>query len=110
MIVNDCDVSIHIDTGAQVNTIQQRFIRKSRRIQKVSHLRMWNKSTAKSLGEATLTVTNPVNNKTYDVTVVIVPNELDCLLCLKAVQELKLVTIDTNNFIGCVQRHLGDLG
>jgi len=110
MIVNDCDVNFHIDTGAQVNTIQQRFVRKSQRIQKVSHLRMWNKSTAKSLGEATLTVTNPVNNETYDVTFVIVPNELDCLLGLKAVQELKLVTINTDNFIGCVQRQLGDLG
>ncbi|KAL3836806.1 hypothetical protein ACJMK2_022219 [Sinanodonta woodiana] len=94
MIVNDCDVTFHIDTGAQVNTIQQTFVRKSQRIQKVSHLRMWNKSTAKSLGEATLTVTNP----------------LDCLLGLKAVQELKLVTINTDNFIGSVKRHLGDLG
>ncbi|KAL3887489.1 hypothetical protein ACJMK2_027430 [Sinanodonta woodiana] len=110
MIVNDCDVTFHIDTGAQVNTIQQRFVRKSQRIQKVSHLRMWNKSTAKSLGEATLTVANPVNNETYDITFVIVPNELDCLLGLKAVQELKLVTINTDNFIGSVKRHLGDLG
>ncbi|KAL3892079.1 hypothetical protein ACJMK2_004316 [Sinanodonta woodiana] len=110
MIVNDCDLTFHIDTGAQVNTIQQRFVRKSQRIQKVSHLRMWNKSTAKSLGEATLTVTNLVNNETYDVTFVIVPNELDCLLGMKAVQELKLVTINTDNFIGSVKRHLGDLG
>jgi len=39
-----------------------------------------------------------------------VPNELDCLLGLKAVQELKLITMNNDNFIGCVQRHLGDLG
>ena len=110
MVVNDCDVHFHIDTGAQVNTIQQRFVRKSQRVQKVSHLRMWNKSTAKSLGEATLTVINPANNESNDVKFVIVPNELDCLLGLKAVQELNLVTLNTDNFIGCVKQDLGDLG
>ena len=74
---------------------------------------MWNKSTAKSLGEATLKVTKPANNDSYgsyDVKFVIVPNELDCLLGLKTVQQLKLVTINTDHFIHNVKEDLGDLG
>lgn len=60
MMINDYEVNFHIDTGAQVNTIQQKFVRKSQRIKKVSYLRKWNKSTAKSLEEAILTVKTPM--------------------------------------------------
>ena len=71
---------------------------------------MWNKPTAKSIGEPTLKETNPANNNSYDVKFVIVPNELDCLLCLKTVQQLKLVTINADHFIHNVKEDFGDLG
>ena len=38
---------------------------------------MWNKSTLNALREATLRVTNPLNNEENDVNFVVVPNGLN---------------------------------
>lgn len=83
-----------------MNTTQLKFVRKSQRIRKVSYLRMWNKPTAKSLRRATVIVKNPIKNETYGMKFVIVSNELDCFL------GLTLVTINTNNFTGCMEKDL----
>lgn len=85
-------------------------MKKSQRKKKFTQLRMWNKSTASSLCEAELKVKNQLNNEEYDVTFIIVPDEFECLLGLKTVQKLNLVKINSENFIGKVEKDLGDLG
>jgi hypothetical protein len=110
MLVNDCEVNFQIDTGSEINTINSKFVKKSQRKKKIIRLRMWNKSTVNSLGEAELQVTNPLTGKQYGVKFIIVPNEFECLLGLKTVQKLNLVTINSENFIGKVEKDLGDLG
>ena len=71
---------------------------------------MWNKSTANFLGEAQLKVINPLTNKEYNVTFVIVPDEFECLLGLQTAQKMNLITINSENFIGKVEKDLRDLG
>ena len=61
MIVNDLEVDFQIDTGAEINTINRKFVRKSQREKKVTKLRMWNKSTVNSLGQTKLNVKKPSN-------------------------------------------------
>jgi len=110
MIVNDLEVDFQIDTGAEINTINRKFVRKSQREKKVTKLRMWNKSTVNSLGQTKLNVKNPRTGDEQEITFVIVPDEFECLLGLQTVQKLNLVTINSENFIGKVDRDLGDLG
>lgn len=90
MLVNDCEVNFQIDTGSDLNLINSKFVKKSQRKKKITRLRMWNKSTVNSLGEAELQVTNPLTGKQYGVKFIIVQNKFECLLGLKTVQQIKL--------------------
>ena len=54
MTVNECEVRFQVDTGAEINTITRKFVKKTQRKMKFTKLRMWNKSTVNSLGEAQL--------------------------------------------------------
>ena len=60
--VNDCDVRFQLDTGADVDTICQQYVRKDQVMPSKQQLTMWNHSTLKPVGEATLTVFNPKSN------------------------------------------------
>ena len=61
----------------EINTINRKFVKKTQRKRKYTKLRMWNKSTAKSLGGAQLKAINPLTNKEYNVNFVIEPNEFE---------------------------------
>ena len=63
-----------------------------------------------SLGETTLTMKNPRTNEKHEVNFVIVPNDFECLLGLKTIQKLNLITVNSEMFIGKVVTYLGDLG
>ena len=110
MIINDCEIKFQIDTGAQVNTICQKYVKKEQAQKSNTTLKMWNKTSLKSLGETTLTLKNPLNEEEHEVNFVIVPNNYECLLGLKTIQKLNLITVNSEKFIGKVVRDLGDLG
>ena len=110
MIVNDCEIQFQIDSGAQVNTICQKYVKKTQAKHNSTKLRMWNKTSMDSLGEATLMMKNPKNNEEHEVKFVIVPNDFECLLGLQTIQKLNLITVNSELFIGKVVRDLGDLG
>ena len=80
MIINDCEIKFQIDTGAQVNTICQIYVKKEQARKSNSTLKMWNKTSLKSLGKTTLTLRNPLNEEEHEVNFVIVPNNYECLL------------------------------
>ena len=48
IIIIDCEIKFQIDTGAQVNTIRQEYVKKEQARKSNTTLKMWNKT---SLGE-----------------------------------------------------------
>ena len=56
--VNNCKVRFQLDTAADVNTLQQRFVKKSQVIKSNQTLVMWNGTKMEPLGEAKRNVVN----------------------------------------------------
>ena len=110
MIVNDCEVQFRIDSGSHVNTCCQKYVKREQARKNSTKLRMWNKTSVDSLGETTLTMKNPRTNEKHEVNFVIVPNDFECLLGLKTIQTLNLITLNSEMFIGKVVTYLGDVG
>ena len=113
MQVNGCDVRFQLDSGAGINTMCQKFVKKSQVKPTTKKRIMWNKSKLTLLRENTLEVLNPKNAQVRETDFIIVPNDFSCLLGLKTVQEMGLFTINDDNFIAQVSFDtslLGDLG
>ena len=99
MQVNDWDVRILLDTGADVNTITQRFVHKQQVRQSSGKLIMWNGSKVSPVGATTLTVTNPKTHEKHEVDFVVVQNDLTCLIGSTTVQEMGLLTVQADQFV-----------
>ena len=69
-----------LDTGADINTINKRFVRPEQINPTQKMLTMWNKTKLKPEGETILNVTNPKNSTTHSVKFVVVNDSLNCLL------------------------------
>ena len=113
MVVNNCDVTFELDSGAEVNTIKQKYVLQQQVKPTKISLTMWNKSLEKPLGEAKLEVENPKTGRSTLLDFVVVPNNFNCLLGVKSVQEMDLLTINRTNFnLGniSIEQDLGDLG
>jgi hypothetical protein len=80
MIANDCEVDFQIETGAEINTINRKYVKKSQRNFFFSKLKMWNRSTVSSIGGASLNIKNPCDGVEEIVKFVIVQDEFECLL------------------------------
>ena len=96
MIVEDQEVTFQIDTGASVNMIPARY---AINVQPYSGtLRMWNNSTHKPMGACRLTVINPKSGKKYSVPFIVSDDINMPLLGLRTCIEMKLVTVEEENF------------
>lgn len=74
MMVNDCEIRFQLDSGADVNTIKKKYVRKDQ-VQNCSKtLRMFNKSSLKPQGETTLYLENVKTGEKNEINFVIVPN------------------------------------
>ena len=105
--------SFQLDTGADVNTICQKFVRQVQVKPTTQQLIMWNKSKVNPLGKTTLTVSNPKNGEETEVEFIVVPNDYSCLLGLSTIQQMGLLTINDEDFIAKVTKagsQLGSLG
>lgn len=100
MRVNECDVRFHLHSGADVNTICKKFVRKHQLQPAQQKLTMWNGSTMYPVGEAVLEVQNPKTSSNAPVRFTVVDNGLTCLLGVDTIQELGLITVNTNAFVG----------
>ena len=60
---------------------------------------MWNKSEVTPLGSVRLIIRNPQNKKKYSVEFVVVSEGLLPLIGAKAAQQMKLLTVHTENFV-----------
>jgi hypothetical protein len=111
MLVNGCNVRFQLDTGAEVNTICQKFVKANQVTPTTTTLKMWNKSTLAPLGMATLTTMNPKSEEACNIEYIVVPNGYTSLLGLKTVQDMGLFTVHREKFVAHVEADkLGDLG
>ena len=107
--VNNCEVRFQLDTAADVNTLQQKVVKKSQVIKSNQTLVMWNGTKMEPLGEAK-DVVNEKTGQTLPITFTVVKNNLNCLLSLTTCQELGMVTINHDEFIAKVEEEPGLLG
>ena len=99
MKVNDCTVRFQIDSGANVNTICQKYVKRSQVSEPKCKLYMWNNSQQKVLRETLLDVYNLGIKKTYTVNFTVVENHLQPLLGVQMCEQMDLITVNENNFI-----------
>ena len=112
MEVNQCSIRFQLDTGTDIKTINQRFVRKDQVRQTGEKLVMWNGTKLTPKGTAKLMTTN-VNTGTKDeVDFVVVDNGLTCLIGSTTIQAMGLMTIHGERFISKVDKvdDLGNLG
>lgn len=97
MIINGKEVNFQLDTGATVNILPKQYATGIEPCKKV--LKMWNGSTFEPIGLHREHVINPKNNKKYNIEFIIVDKEhFQPLLGLKAVQAMKLITVQEKEF------------
>ena len=70
--INDFTPRFQVDTGAEVNTICQWYVRKEQVTSTNKNLIMWNKSNVNSIGETMIKVTNPKTQLVHDVKFIVV--------------------------------------
>ncbi|KAI0240365.1 hypothetical protein LSAT2_008908, partial [Lamellibrachia satsuma] len=93
MQVNNCDVRFQLDTGADINTINQRFVRKEQVRKTNEKLVMWNGTKMTPKGIVRLPTTNLKTGNTEDVDFVVVENGLTCLIGSATTQAMGLMTV-----------------
>ena len=108
--MNNCEVHFQLDTAADVNTIQQRFVKKEQVTKSDQTLVMWNGTKMTPLGETKLQVLNEKTGQTLPVKFTVVKNNLNCLLSLTTCQDLSLVTINHEKLIAQTTEEPGTLG
>ena len=112
MAVNGCHLHFQLDTGAEVNTLCQRFVKKHQVKPSSKNLIMWNATRVKPVGEATLPLRNIHTGEEKQVQFVVVPNDFSCLLGVNTIQDMGLITVHNDRFLARIKtgEELGDLG
>ena len=117
-IVNNCNVKFILDTGSDINIINQKYVYRNQIVESQKKLIMWNDSVVKPVGEASLKVFNPKTKNYAIIRFVVVKNSFSCLFGYKTIFNLNLLTPNTDNFISKVETatinveksEIGDLG
>ena len=104
MIVNDVEVVFQLDSGATINSMSLSLYKKvtgDHLLEKIKPCKktlvMYDKSTIKQAGEITLHVVNPKNNDDFHVRFIIVKEAVRPILGCRAVQLMKLLTVNFSN-------------
>lgn len=98
MWVQGNPVRFQLDTGAEVNLISRTHVGSTVIVPSKKQLICWNQSKVKPVGECKLKMKNPRNGKGYEVSFIVVDTNLQPILGTRAVQQMGLVTINTDNF------------
>ena len=116
MLINDQKVRFQVDTGADVNILCKKYVKRHQAKKTTQTLTMWNKTRMTPEGEATIKVVNPKTQEERLVHFTIVGNDYGCLLSMKTSRELGLITVNEDKFIAKLVENraecndLGDLG
>ena len=100
--INNRNIRCLLDTGSDIDIINQKYVYKTQVIPSNRKLIMWNDSVVKPIGEATLQVFNPKTKQFNDVKFVVVKNSFNCLLGAHTIFKLNLMSANTNNFVAKV--------
>lgn len=91
------NVKFQIDCGATVNVIPVKYV--SKPLEKSENvLHMYNKSKLVPLGKCRLSLRNTQSRKKYSVEFEVVQEDLTPLISRKAAEQMKLITVNYNNF------------
>ena len=80
--------------------ICQRLVEKTQVLATPQKLVMWNKTNNKPFGKTISNVKNPKTIEISSARFTVVPYGLNCLLGLTTVQEMGLIPINNNEFVG----------
>ena len=112
LVVNEQNVTFQLDTGADVNTICQRYVRQDQVKQTKTRLVMWNGTKMTPKGEVILKVFNPKTKSSHEIKFIVVRNDVSCLLGLTTLKLLQFITVHNDQFICSMNtsEQLGNLG
>ena len=105
MLINKKPVSFQIDCGASINILPKTFLDGHEVQPTTKTLLMWNKTQVKPIGITRLVIKNAKTGKKYSVEFVIVEKNLTPLLGAKAAQQMKLITVNKENFVSVTRQH-----
>ena len=117
-ITNNVKVRFTLDSGAEVNTINKKFVPNKLIMPTHKKLTMWNGTKLVPMGQCLISLHNPKNGENHKVHFIVVDNSLDNLLGAETLSRLNLITVNKENFVGNVTSSdttskvmkLGDLG
>ena len=95
LAVNSTPIRFLLDTGADLNTVCQRFVKPEDICPTTGKLIMWKNTHVKPIGEATLTVQNVRTGEHHSADFIIVPNDPKCLLGCKTLTDMRLITVNS---------------
>ena len=98
MFINKKPVEFQIDCGSSINILPEVFIDGHEITPTTKTLIMWNKTELKPRGTARV-IKNPKNKRKFSVEFVIVRENLTPLLGAKAAQQMRLISINNENFV-----------
>lgn len=96
MLINNNPVKFQIDSGSSVNILPEQYV-KSYSATK-STLNTWNNARYQPLGESRVVIKNPASNKKFNVNFIICHNNFTPILGLKASEQMKLISVNSDNF------------
>ncbi|XP_048585750.1 uncharacterized protein LOC116606612 [Nematostella vectensis] len=92
-------VKFQVDCGATVNVINQKYVPQNTQLQESKNtLSMYNKTTLKPVGKCRIITINLTTKKKYNVMFEVVKEDLTPLLSRKAAEQMKLITVNYDNF------------
>ena len=91
-------VTLQVDCGAEINGISKRYIPNVTLEESSMTLQIWNNVTTKTIGKTRLIVRNSENNKKYNIELQVVTEERTPLIGRKAADDMKLITVNYDNF------------
>ena len=88
-------MKLQVGCGTEINVISKRYIPN---VTLEASLQMWNNMTTKTIGKTRLIVRNCENNKKYNIKFQVVKEERTPLIGRKAAEDMKLITVNFDNF------------
>ena len=98
MIIHGKTISVQIDSGATTNIMPQKFLKDEVLSPTKKILTMYNSSSVKPIGQCFVRMKNPKTGRRYDVLCVIVDEDFCPLLGKRASEQMKLMTINYEQF------------
>ncbi|KAK7090822.1 hypothetical protein V1264_010573 [Littorina saxatilis] len=112
MCINDVMVSFQLDSGATTNCLSESVYKTVTKDKQLRHVKktdrrllMYNGSEVRPAGETILRVVNPKNKEEYRVRFYIVREKTRPILGFRALQYMKLMTVNVENIAVATDRH-----